>query len=299
MKFCPNCRTQYTDDSLQFCLQDGTPLSVLNNAGEPPTVAFGETETVIAARQVEPIRFDISEPSRQTSQQNRATNTSNFQPEPKKSNTFLVVLVTAFVMLLVFSVIGAGAYFVFLRKPDVAKNTANTANQNANVNAKANTDKSPTPTATPSANANVSNSWTTPEKPAISASEKEKIRADVSDRIDNWKSDGEAVDLDSYMQNYAPTVDYYNKKGSTNAQVRSDKQKAFDIYDSISVKITNLSVTPDDTGDTATAVFDKEWEFSGEEKYSAGKVKQEVKLKKINNKWLIASEKDLKLYYKE
>lgn len=297
MKFCPNCRTQYTDDTLQFCLQDGTPLSVLKDSGEPPTVDFGETETVVAPRQVEPIHFDVPEPSYQNSGQNRAANTSSFQPEPKKSNTFLTVLITAFVMLLVFAALGAGAYFIFLRKPDVAKNTANTANQNAN--AKANADKSPMPTATPNANANASNSWTSPEKTVISATEKEKIKSDVSNRIDNWKSDGEALDIDSYMQNYAPTVDYYTKKGATNAQVRGDKQKAFDIYDSVNVKITNLSVAPDDTGETATAVFDKEWEFSGEEKYSAGKVKQEVKLKKINNKWLITSERDLKLYYKE
>lgn len=295
MKFCPNCRTQYSDNSLQYCLQDGTPLSIMNDSPEPPTVAFGEPETVIKARQVEQIRFEIPEQTRQTFEQNRSVNASNFQPEPKKSNTFKVVFITAFVMLLLFGMIGAGAFFLFTRKPEVAQNTANTANQNANANTKPNANKSPSPTATPMANTIVTNI----EKPVISAAEKEKIKASVSDRIDTWKSDGESLDLENYMQNYAPTVDYYNKKGITRAQVQTDKAKAFNLYDSINVKITNLSVKPDDSGETATAVFDKEWEFDSEDKYSAGKVQQELKLKKVNNQWLITSERDLKLYYKE
>lgn len=298
MKFCPKCRTQYSDDSLQYCLQDGTPLAAVNDSSEPPTVAFGEPETVIKARQVEPLRFDIPEQSRQNYETNRTVNTSNFQPEPKKSNTFKIVLATAFVMFLLFGALAAGAYFLFLRKPEIAQNTANTATQNANANTKPNANKSPSPTATPTANTNA-NAVANVDKPAISAAEKEKIKSSVSDRIDTWKSDGESLDLEGYMQNYAPTVDYYNRKGITRAQVQSDKEKAFNMYDSISVKITNLTVKPDDSGETATAVFDKEWQFDSEDKYSAGKVQQELKLKKVNNQWLIVSERDLKLYYKE
>lgn len=298
MKFCPNCRTQYSDDSLQFCLQDGTPLSAVNDSSEPPTVAFGEPETVVKARQVEPLRFDIPEQSRQTFEPNRSVNTSNFQPEPKRSNTFKIVLATAFVMFLLFGALAAGAYFLFLRKPEIAQNNANSANQNVNANTKPNTNKSPSPTVTPNANTNA-NIVANVDKPAISQAEKEKIKSNVSDRIDTWKSDGESLDLESYMQNYAPTVDYYNRKGITRAQVQSDKEKAFNMYDSISVKITNLTVKPDDSGETATAVFDKEWEFESESKFSEGKVQQELKLKKVNNQWLIVSERDLKLYYKE
>ncbi|MCD9189297.1 MAG: hypothetical protein LUM44_22965 [Pyrinomonadaceae bacterium] len=298
MKFCPNCRTQYSDDSLQFCLQDGTPLSSVNDSSEPPTIAFGEPETIVKARQVEPIRFEIPQQSRQNFETNRSVTTSDFQPEPKRSNTFRIVLATAFVMFLLFGALAAGAYFLFLRKPEIAQNNANTANQNANANTKPNVNKSPSPTATPSVNTNA-NVVANVDKPAISAAEKEKIKSNVSERIDTWKSDGESLDLESYMQNYAPTVDYYNKKGITRAQVYSDKEKAFNMYDSINVKITNLTVKPDDAGETATAVFDKEWQFESEDKYSAGKVQQELKLKKVNNQWLIASERDLKLYYKE
>jgi hypothetical protein len=48
--------------------------------------------------------------------------------------------------------------------------------------------------------------------------------------------------------------------------------------------------------------FDKEWEFSGIDKddkdvFNAGKVNQQIILSKINGKWKIVSEKDLKVYY--
>lgn len=38
MKRCPKCNRQYPDDSLRFCLEDGTPLvSPARDAGPPPT----------------------------------------------------------------------------------------------------------------------------------------------------------------------------------------------------------------------------------------------------------------------
>jgi hypothetical protein len=60
-----------------------------------------------------------------------------------------------------------------------------------------------------------------------------------------------------------------------------------------------MTVTPDASGERATAVFDKEWNFSGAEKTSAGKVKQQLQLKKVNGQWLISGERDLKVYYTE
>lgn len=288
MKFCPNCRTQYTDDTLQYCLQDGTPLSFAEEAGE--------TETVVSPKINEPLRFDLPAQNRPTIEQNRVTNATVFPPEPKKSNAFLIVLATAFAMLLLFGIVGAGAWFYFRNQGEIAKNTAENQNSQPNSNTKTNVNKSPTPTANTWANVITENA--APEKTPIPAAEKEKIKTDVVNRINDWKSDGEAIDLDSYMQNYAPTVDYYNKKGATAAQVRSDKLRAFSQFDSISIDITNMTVTPDATGETATAVFDKEWFFESDVKSSSGKVRQELRFRKINNKWLIAGEKDLKLYYK-
>ena len=51
MKACPSCRTQYTDDTLRFCLQDGTPLIAYPDADEPSVSQTGqEEETAVRAR---------------------------------------------------------------------------------------------------------------------------------------------------------------------------------------------------------------------------------------------------------
>ncbi len=99
------------------------------------------------------------------------------------------------------------------------------------------------------------------------------------------------------MSFYADRLDYYNKKGASIDFVRKDKIRALSPYDDVKLNVSNLSVTPDSTGEIATAVFDKQWFFEGEEKYSEGKVQSQVKFKKFGGKWKIISEKDLKVYY--
>lgn len=42
MKHCPACGTQYTDDTIRFCLQDGLSL-VESRETETPRVAYDET----------------------------------------------------------------------------------------------------------------------------------------------------------------------------------------------------------------------------------------------------------------
>ena len=144
----------------------------------------------------------------------------------------------------------------------------------------------------PAANSN------TAANSSVAPVDKEQVKRDVSQKVDSWKSAAESLNLNGYMSNYAGTVDYYNKKGASLSTVRADKQRAFSTYDSMKITLSNMNVTPDATGETATAVFDKEWVFSGA-KYSAGKVQTQLKLKKISGQWLITGERDLKVYYTE
>jgi hypothetical protein len=65
------------------------------------------------------------------------------------------------------------------------------------------------------------------------------------------------------------------------------------------MNISNLTVTPDASGERATAVFDKEWLFDGDQKSSSGKVRSELQMRKIKGEWRITSERDLKVYYIE
>ena len=123
---------------------------------------------------------------------------------------------------------------------------------------------SPTPTAKPTA------------KPTINPEQAKNITGDVTNVVNDWKSASEDLDMTGHLSYYADTVDYYRGGKVGIAKVRADKERAFSQYDSISLKVDNLRVIPDPAGDRATAIFDKEWRFEGADKYSAGKVQQQL-----------------------
>jgi hypothetical protein len=287
MKFCPNCQSQYTDDTLKFCLQDGTPLQEALFT-QLPSEAEAETETVVAPRP--PGQAYIP---RETDPARRPAEPI---PAAKKSKTTTAVFLTIFAMLLFFSLAGLGAWFYF-NGLSTDKNAnlilANKATNSERAATPPRPEATKTPSATPATNTEAN------ANSAPAAVDREQITKDVSSRISAWNAQGEELDLDAYMGNYAGTVDYYNKKGASLAFVRGDKERAFGKYDSIKTNLSNITVTPDATGERATALFDKEWKFSGEESYSAGKVRQQLQLRKINGQWLITGERDLKVYYIE
>lgn len=305
MKYCSSCHTEYSDDTLQFCLQDGTRLAF--GAVEAPNANLGESETVISPRG-EKLRFEIPDATIENSPANRVTNVPAVPVAPKTNNTAKIVALTMFGMLLLFGAIGAGAWFLLKKKqPEIAQNTNTVPNTNngANVSYENELNKNAaarrTPTPKPPVNSSVSNVFSNNEKsePPPPPLNREQIESEVSDSLEKWKSQSESGDLDAYMNSYADTVDYYKKSGASRSFVRNDKQRAFSRFDSISFNLSNVSITPDASGERATAVFDKEWEFLNNEKASSGKVRQQLLLKKIGGKWLITGEKDLKVYYLE
>lgn len=292
MKICPNCQTRYTDDTLQFCLQDGTALTSADDQTSMPTIAFNsETETVVKSRPTDKIEFDLQN-SKQSQNWQQPTNSEiNYQTEARKSNTALIVATTILTTLLI-AAIGVGAWFYFGNKKEVVRdanvknsfpdNAAKTKNENANIFPPSNAAEKPSikPTATPAPDFNP-----------------EKVKSEVSGTVNSWKSLAESRDLSGYMNNYADSIDYYNKKGASIGTVRADKQKAFTKYDNIEINLSNIRVTPDASGENATAVFDKQWFFENAEKTSEGKVQTQLQLKKISGAWKITGEKDLKVYY--
>jgi hypothetical protein len=285
MMICPTCNTRYDDDTLKFCLEDGTPLAP-GPITEAPTVAFGDIETVISAR-------GHGQASGGWDQSRAAPFVPQPQPQTRKSSTGLTVFLTALGMLVIFGIAGGAAWMYFNgRKSDTTQNNSLTSigtGNNGTNNTKPNTRSSPSPPA---------NGWSNTSPSPAEPVNAEEIKKELAKTIYTWKSTAESHDLDSYMGNYAETVDYYLKKGASRAFVRSDKQRAFDLFDSISVEITNISVTPGPTGEEASAVFDKGWVFDGK-KRSTGKVRQQLQFKKVNGEWLITAEKDLKDYSTE
>ncbi len=295
MKICPQCRTTYTDDTLQFCLQDGENLISAQDANtETPTVVLPNPERYTTNKNLDKMRIDIQNPPTESLQ-----NVSEPASEPKSSKTLIAVLATVLTMLLIFA--GAiGAWF-YLGENDAEEDAEIVQNTNSNKsvitnNAKNDETVAPLPTAAKKATPKA-----TPTAEPISTPapdfDAEQVEKDVSARVLTWKNAAESLDLNSYMNNYAKTVEFYNKKNASLDFVRRDKQRAFSVYDSIKMNFGNIRVTPDETGEKATAVFDKQWNFSSVEKNSEGKVQTQLKLEKIGGEWKITGEKDLKIYY--
>ncbi len=302
MKSCPNCGNRYSDDTLIFCLQDGTSLSSDSDV-EMPTIVLDETETVVTHTSADRFQIPIADPRPHQYQQSQVTSFSPPQTKSGGSKVFLAVAVTILVMLVVFSAVGTGV-FMFLRnaQPEPSKNmnvTANIPTGNIETNYNAPLAASPTPivassvakTATPVP-------ATTIEVPPLppTTDNPEQSRGEVVQRIYSWKSMLESRDLTGYMGNYANTVDYYRRRNASMGEVRADKARAFSLYNSMQTNISNMTVSVSESGDSAVAVFDKEWNFSGRD-LSSGKVRSQLSLRKTNGRWLITSERDLKVYY--
>lgn len=288
MKYCPKCQTNYDDASYDFCLQDGERLVELSSSTDMPTIALSEEQTIASIKPTEQVRFDVP-----TNPQNLPPQVTQISPQfqtppqtapSQKTNTTQAVLLTALGMIALFGAAIGGWYFFGNRQTEITENrnigTQNSNNQNSN--------RSPSPK--PSTNTNAAKTPTpTPEVDA------EAVKSEVSSVLYDWKSATESGDIDDCMSHYADSISFYGSQKSRNT-VRGEKQAAFNKYDSMSINLSNMSITPDASGEKATAVFDKEWVFTGEKVY-AGKVRSQFQLVKSGGRWLITSEKDVKIYY--
>src|SRR5688572_29288323 len=89
MKYCPSCLNQYTDLTLKFCLQDGTPLSAMPERKQSTidTVAF--SQPVTAASFLQTSDFRIEQPPQNRTQQNIKPDAV---PKAKRTSKALVAL---------------------------------------------------------------------------------------------------------------------------------------------------------------------------------------------------------------
>lgn len=295
MKFCPKCTLQYADDTLSFCLEDGTPLSAFG-PGDMPTAVLSESDLLTSVRAAKPAhdpRFMDSQVTRVGSFEGGSAPSA-----PRKGNTAVAVAITAVGMIVLFGVVGLVGYALYLNS-DRNNNTIVEPNKNSSTPNVQSSNASPvsTPVQSPPANAapaNVPASVVnaTPQPVDVAA-----IRSEVLKEIYGSKSARDSRDLSSYMGYYAETLDrYYTKRGMSRAGVRADKARHFSNYSSMQSDYSNMNVSVSPDGQTVTAVFDKEWNFSGV-KNSSGKVQSQLIFKRINGQWLITTERDLKVYY--
>ena len=148
MKICQSCKTEYADDTLQFCLQDGTPLTWAESA-DTPTVVMGETETVVSRAGLGRINIPVNDPNSTAWQPSQVTRIATAIPGKKGSNTALAVVLTAVGMLVMFGIIGLAA-LVFWKNSQLAS-VSNTASNTNLPGGMVNTNNStyPTPKSTP------------------------------------------------------------------------------------------------------------------------------------------------------
>lgn len=97
MKQCPNCKTTYTDDSLQFCLSDGATLSRVPDAAETVRMSFDN----------QPTRIDMPLDSVPTV---FAPPVSQNQ-SPKKMLGLIIAVVIGFFLLLAIAGVAGFIYF--------------------------------------------------------------------------------------------------------------------------------------------------------------------------------------------
>lgn len=303
MKECPSCKTIYSDENLRFCLQDGTPLvaqtnskteaplvAQTNSETETPTVAFETTDldkSYTTNKDAEQVRVHIpdSQGNWGHSQQTRIVTE---KAPTNGSKTLVAVLATALVMLLLFGA-GIGAYVYFSNQNG---EIAQDSNKNDDEDDRSNTDS----VLNPSAEKNRKPAQKkTPTKQPIKFNP-EDIKEEIENSINTWTSLAEARNLNEYVSKYASRVDYYKKKNASFDFVKKDKQRAFQDYNDIDIEISRMNIEVDSTGERAIAAFDKEWSFSGAEKSTEGKVRSQLKFRKIGGVWKITGEKDLKVY---
>ena len=271
MKECPRCGTRYTDDTLRFCLQDGTPLNELG--GE------AETETVVSAKRG---TKDTVAPVTQRG---------------SKSRHGLVALLAILAAVVFLSVVGVALWLGFHRN-EPTENVNNRNQAGPSPVHPASPSPSPSPSVSPSPTPSTSLSPAFSSSPNASPApqvDKPAIAREVNDTIASWKNDTESLDIDSLMRHYADRVDYYKNSGASRAAIAADKERAFSRFDSIDMRISDVRVDVADSGDSATAEFDKAWRFVGDH-VSEGRVRSRLKLKKAGGRWLITSEQDLKVY---
>jgi len=289
MKYCPSCLNQYTDLTLKFCLQDGTPLSAMPQKAsqEPPkqstidTVAF--SQPVTAASFLPTSDFRIEQPPQNRTQQH------NIRPESvkkaKRSNRALVALA---VIVPVFALSGAGvASGWYLLKDRLAAMSDEKEKRQDDQAA-----------ATPIPVASVVPETIKATDPPLAA-DAEAVKTEIANLVEQWKDLAEGHNAEKLSQMYGEKVDYLGKSGTTAAEIRSTLQKTFDAYSDIDLQITNLSIAVDSEGQAATAIFDNEWDYEASPKLSSGKAHTKLHFQRGEGGWKIVSERQLKIYYKE
>ncbi len=263
MKKCPTCSRTYSDETLSFCLDDGSLLSA--SIHSEPTIAFSrsfETPTQTANRSI---------------------------PEKKRRNVaglvivILAVLIAGSTVALYYESLNRGgstAVPIPSRNAQIPIPPANLPVPTGDVMGT----NPPTQARSGTPSAEVQSPTTTDTESAISRA------------VGDWRENLRDKRLDGHMRLYADRLEtYFRKSDVSSSFVRSDVSRLFQKYDSFNIEISNLRISGTPGGD-AVATFDSDFRFVGT-KTHAGKVHSELRWRNINGEWKIVSQRDLRTYF--
>ncbi|MEQ1645089.1 MAG: hypothetical protein ABL959_16690 [Pyrinomonadaceae bacterium] len=118
MKQCPSCRTTYTDDTLRYCLADGSSLvahdeeaTFVRNSVAEPTVMLGRDL---------PVRVDIEQAEIATRVVSLPRTNSAVEPQRSSGALFKVLMVVIGLGILAALVVVAGGLIYFNSKNEVS-----------------------------------------------------------------------------------------------------------------------------------------------------------------------------------
>ena len=284
MKYCPACSSQYSDDTLSFCLQDGTPLEGGAKQSTIDTVAFTNPETVEKLYKTD----DFAAAP--------AGKTQKFQPYPKRpqmpaqKRRFPIVLAVAVPLFLFAAAAGVGGW-VYLQSYENEANSRNEFGSPDAGNSAANAIAHPETTVREAVNAtNVSDGL---------PSDAETVKSEINDFLNAWKASAESRNLAEHVSKYADKVDYLDTPRASIAVVRGETKKIFDAYEEIEIELSNVKIAAEANGNSATALFDKEWSYESGSNLVDGKAHTKLRFQKIDGQWKIVGEKFQKVYYIE
>lgn len=313
MKRCPTCQRRYTDDTLNFCLEDGTKLEPATASALNETLVLDPNEpppTEILPNPPIAPTLRAHQPPTTVRQEARATR-NEFQdvaaPTTQQRNTTSVVALTVVATILLLALGGLGAWLL-LRDNSSSSGNLNATNTGTDSGRGGNTNTGVIVSNTPSTNGNMntqpspsprfSPTPTPTPQPTPTPGDTSAARTEVASALNGWRQTMINPDVDAHMSYYAPVLHtYYNARNADVSRVRSNVARAFSSYSTFDVRITNLQIEVDPSGQSAIATFDKTFEFRNGEKRYAGSGLNRFWFEKIGGRWLITGEKDLKTYY--
>jgi hypothetical protein len=262
VKVCPQCNSSYTDESLQFCLSDGTPLV----ATETNSASWHSAETIYDPNIIiqQPSPHQTSPNSNSHTNSSVQINSSTFQTSNKSNNLLSLLGLAILLGGIIF-----GSYWLFFRDNSGDINKTNLTQTTET--------KRPVVQLSPEQNA--------------------QVKKDVTALLQTWNDSNNTRKIEDHIKCYADTLSvYYKESGIDKNHVRADRMRAYERYEVIDIQLDNIKITPE-SETSASATFDKTWTFKSSKKVSTGSVQQEFTFIKKDGKWLIDGEKDVKVYY--